>query len=66
MSHFFPSLGVTLPLSAALDLTLLVQSGEEIGLACVLKPVLSWIVTGVILIIGFLSQLYKYSNMLSI
>ena len=36
------------------------------NMAFVLKSVLSWIVTGVILIIGLLSQLYKYSNILTI
>ena len=51
--------GVTVPMSAATNLSLLAGLKEEEMLLCILKPSILWVWTGSIFISAFFSALFK-------
>ena len=51
--------GVTVPLSAGTNISLLAGLEEQERLACILRPSILWVWTGSIFISAFLSALFK-------
>ena len=56
--------GLTLPVSIAINLTLLTGAEEEIKVACSLRTVIGWIFTGSLFVSTFVALLFKSDYMI--